>query len=67
MNLKKFTANWNYPTNIRQGIGRIKELPSICKELGMRSPLLVTDPGLCDLPMIAQAINNCNAEGLNCG
>ena len=67
MNLEKFTANWNYPTNIRQGIGRIKELPSICKELGMRSPLLVTDPGLCDLPMIAQAVNNCNAEGLNCG
>jgi len=67
MNLDKFTANWNYPTNIRQGIGRIKELPSICKELGMSAPLLVTDPGLCELPMISEAINDCNDNGLNCG
>ncbi len=67
MNLDKFTANWNYPTNIRQGIGRIKELPAICKELGMRAPLLVTDPGLCQLPMVKEAIENCRNNELNCG
>ena len=67
MNLDKFTANWNYPTNIRQGIGRIKELPGICHELGMNTPLLVTDPGLTQLSMIADAIKDCKHNGLNCG
>ncbi len=67
MNLDKFTANWNYPTNIRQGIGRIKELPGICQELGMHTPLLVTDPGLTQLSMIANAIKDCKHNGLNCG
>jgi len=67
MNLDKCTANWNYPTNIRQGISRIKELPGICQELGMQSPLLVTDPGLCQLPMTENAVKHCNDTGLNCG
>ncbi len=67
MNLDKFNANWNYPTNIRQGIGRIKELPSICLELGMHKPLIVTDPGLCNLPMIEIAIKHCNENSLSCG
>lgn len=49
-------GNWNYPTAIRFGAGRIKELPDACKTLGMRSPLLVTDPALASLPMIAEAV-----------
>lgn len=67
MNLDNYTANWNYPTHIRQGIGRIRELPGICQELGMQSPLLVTDPGLCQLPMVEDAVKRCNDTGLNCG
>ncbi|MFJ1269181.1 iron-containing alcohol dehydrogenase [Legionella lytica] len=39
-------ANWNYPTKIRVGRGRLNELPAACAELGMKAPLLVTDPGL---------------------
>lgn len=39
-------ANWNYPTKIRVGKGRLNELPAVCAELGMKAPLLVTDPGL---------------------
>lgn len=39
-------VNWNYPTAVRTGPGRISELADACKELGMRNPLLVTDPGL---------------------
>ena len=46
-------ANWNYPTSIRFGAGRIKELPDACKAVGLKRPLLVTDPGLAKLPMIA--------------
>ncbi len=39
-------GNWNYPTPMRFGIGRISELADACKSLGMKNPLLVTDPGL---------------------
>ena len=67
MNLDKFNANWNYPTNIRHGIGRINELAAACKELGMQAPLLVTDPGLADLAMTQQAVNTCQSAGLRCG
>lgn len=39
-------VNWNYPADIRLGAHRIEELASICAELGLAAPLLVTDPGL---------------------
>jgi hypothetical protein len=67
MNLDTLKANWNYPTNIRHGIGRINELADACKELGMHSPLLVTDPGLAALPMISEAVATCKQAGLRCG
>jgi alcohol dehydrogenase class IV len=49
------TGNWNYPTSIRFGVGRISELPKCCKNLGMSRPLLVTDPGLVDRDMVVDA------------
>ena len=52
------SANWNYPTNIRVGAGRIKELAELCKGLGMQSPLLITDPGLAALPMLQQIVDD---------
>ncbi len=58
-------GNWNYPTAVRFGAGRIAELPAACRELGMARPLLVTDPGLADLPMVKDALANCRAEGLD--
>ena len=36
-------ADWNYPSSIRAGAGRIEELAAACGELHMRAPLLVTD------------------------
>src|SRR5262245_3682685 len=59
-------SNWNYPTSIRFGAGRIAELPDACKALGMKRPLLVTDPGLAALPMIASAVESCRKAGLGC-
>ena len=59
-------GNWNYPTAIRFGAGRIKELPKACREMGMVRPLLVTDPGLAGLPMIKHAVDGCCAAGLGC-
>lgn len=67
MNFDQYTANWNYPTSIRQGIGRVIELPSVCEELGLKKPMLVTDPGLAKLPMVADVIENCRKQGLVCG
>jgi alcohol dehydrogenase len=57
-------ANWNYPTKVRFGAGRIRELAEACQALHIRRPLLVTDPGLAPLPMIAAAAAQCRAAGL---
>jgi len=62
-----YSANWNYPTNIKVGAGRIGELADLCKSMGMKSPLLVTDPGLAALPMLQTIVNNLKTSGLNCG
>ncbi len=59
-------GNWNYPTTVRFGAGRIRELPQACAALGIRRPLLVTDPGLAALPMVANAVNLCREAGLHC-
>uniref|UniRef100_UPI0035173696 iron-containing alcohol dehydrogenase n=1 Tax=Pontibacterium sp. TaxID=2036026 RepID=UPI0035173696 len=59
-------ADWHYPTSIRNGAGRIKELPDACKSLSIQAPLLVTDPGLAALPMIKQALKHCRDSGLHC-
>ncbi|MEZ5647488.1 MAG: iron-containing alcohol dehydrogenase [Alphaproteobacteria bacterium] len=58
------TNLWRYPTLIRFGVGRIQELPEVCKDLGIRHPLLVTDPGLAGLPMVKEAIAANNAAGV---
>jgi alcohol dehydrogenase class IV len=49
-------ANWNYPTAIRFGSGRVAELPNACRALGIGRPLLVTDPALADMPMVRDAL-----------
>lgn len=58
------SANWSYPTAIRFGAGRIKELAEACKAAGMWNPLLVTDKGLAGLPITAHALDLLDAGGL---
>ena len=60
-------ANWNYPTAVRTGAGRISELAAVCRELNMNAPLLVTDPGLAGLPIVTDAIAQCEQAGLKIG
>lgn len=48
-------GNWNYPTPVRFGAGRIAELAEACRALGMNKPLLVTDKGLASLPITTSA------------
>ena len=57
-------ANWNYPTAIRFGAGRIAELAEALKSVGASRPLLVTDPGVAKLPAFAQALEALRAAGL---
>jgi alcohol dehydrogenase class IV len=64
MDLNQYRMNWNYPTSIRVGAGRIVELPAACRTLGMSAPLLVTDPGLAALPLIDRALLQCRDDGL---
>ena len=61
---KTLRGNWNYPTAMRFGPGRIAELADACRELGMTRPLLVTDPGLRDLAMVREAVAANDAAGL---
>ena len=56
-------ANWNYPTSIRFGVGRIAELPDALKAAGIANPLLVTDPGVRNLPMLARVLANLQGAG----
>lgn len=58
------TANWSYPTAIRFGAERIKELGQACAECGIKKPLLVTDKGLASLPITTEVLDLLQAEGL---
>jgi alcohol dehydrogenase class IV len=58
------TANWSYPTAIRFGPGRIKELAEACKSAGINRPLLVTDAGLAKLPITQTALNLIKEAGM---
>ncbi|WP_373184582.1 iron-containing alcohol dehydrogenase [Halopseudomonas sp.] len=67
MEITSYSMNWHYPTAIRVGAGRVRELGKACKQLGMKAPLLVTDPGLAAMPMVAEALQNCRDAGLQVG
>lgn len=67
MQQEQFYANWHYPTSIRAGIGRIKELPLVCQELGMKAPLLATDPALAKLDMVRQVVFHLVEQDIHCG
>lgn len=56
-------CQWNFPTTIWFGSGRLRDLPLGCAERGIRRPLLVTDEGLAALPMVQQALDLLREEG----
>ncbi|ANN96220.1 TPA: iron-containing alcohol dehydrogenase [Legionella pneumophila] len=67
MKNQSLIVNWNYPTRILVGAGRINELAKACRELGMNAPLLVTDPGLASSLMVSKVIQQAQASGLRTG
>ena len=49
-------GNWNYPTTVWAGPGRIAELGAACVTAGIERPLIITDEGLVNTPMIKNAL-----------
>jgi len=60
-------ANWNYPTAVKFGPGRIAELPEALKAAGISKPLLVTDAGLVNLPVTQNTLALLKAAGIEAG
>ncbi|WP_119272910.1 iron-containing alcohol dehydrogenase [Taklimakanibacter deserti] len=56
--------NINFPTAIKFGNGRIKELAELCTANGIKRPLFVTDPGLAGMPMVKAILDDLKAAGL---
>jgi len=56
--------NLNYPTAIKFGAGRIRELADHCKATGIMRPLFVTDPGLAAMPMVREIVEAVKRAGL---
>ena len=49
------TTNWNYPTTMWFGNGRIKDLQEACDTLNIKKPLFVTDSGLAKMDFVKKA------------
>jgi alcohol dehydrogenase len=59
--------NFNYPTAIKFGPGRISELAEHCRANGIARPLFVTDPGLAAMPMVRAIVEDVKRAGLGIG
>ena len=57
-------GNWNYPTPIRFGAGRIVEIAEACKAAGVARPLLVTDRGLAPMEITQRTLGLLREAGL---
>ena len=51
-------ANWNFPTPIKFGLGRVRDLYLSLKEMGVKNPLIVTDPQLRENDCFKKIIKN---------
>ncbi len=58
------TGNWSYPTAIKFGAGRIKEIGAACAQAGIKRPLLVTDRGLASMAITTTTLDRLEAAGL---
>ncbi|MCU1735423.1 MULTISPECIES: iron-containing alcohol dehydrogenase [unclassified Pseudomonas] len=56
---------WNYPTEIFCGAGALDLLAQRCALAGMRRPLLVTDPGMLELPPLRAVREHLDAQGVD--
>ena len=55
-------SNWNYPTTVWFGQGRIKDLDIACKNLGIKKPLFVTDKDLAETNLVKNIVKKSNLK-----
>ncbi len=58
-------TNWNFPTTIWFGNGRINELVKACEQLGIKKPLFITDEGLVDLDIVITTTELLKSQGVD--
>ena len=54
--------NWNYPTTVWFGPDRSQQIQQACDALGVKNPLIVTDPGLLQTPIIDEINSNLSSK-----
>ena len=57
-------GNWSYPTQIKFGAGRIREIADACNQANIKRPLLITDKGLSNLPITFKTLQLMKEAGL---
>ena len=65
MKINLENTNWNYPTPIRFGIDRVKELSLFIDELKISNPLIVTDPQFREVDQFKGIIGSLNNSNKN--
>ena len=63
--MKLMRTNWNFPTPIWFGAGRIEDLALACQQLGIKKPLFVTDEGLVKLDIVERTVGVLKQEGID--
>ncbi|HWP15767.1 MAG TPA: iron-containing alcohol dehydrogenase, partial [Xanthobacteraceae bacterium] len=57
-------GNWNYPTTVRFGAGRAREIGEAAKAAKITNPLFVTDPVVAKMPMTKAALDALSGAGV---
>ena len=57
-------GNWSYPTQIKFGAGRIREISDACNQANIKKPLLITDKGLSNLTITSRTLQLMKEAGL---
>ena len=58
-------TNWNYPTTVWFGHGRVTDIVAACEQMGMHHPLIVTDEALVQLPIMEDLLSPLKTQGLS--
>ena len=61
------SATWSYPTTVLFGAGGLRKAAHACANAGIERPLVVTDPGLAELPVVPQLLEVLSGGGLQPG
>ncbi len=64
---QRFVYNWNYPTRVWFGPGRLAEIAHACRLAGIKRPLVVTDTGLAGMPQLMEMMARLTEAGLEAG